>query len=70
MNAAGVLSDVAADGAGRLAGRIGNVVKAKVGDCARDVRIYNARLNDGDAIRLVNLQDPAHARQLNHDALI
>ena len=44
-------------------------MKAKVGDCTGDVRIYNARLNDGDAIRLVVFRT-LHARQLNHDALI
>ena len=66
VHAAGVLRDVAADGAGDLRGRIGRVIKAFMGDRVRDRQIGDAGLDHGDAVGEVDLLDPVelgHAQQ-------
>ena len=50
VRAAGVFGDVAADGAGFLAGGIGREVEAVVLDGAREVEIDDAGLDDGALI--------------------
>src|ERR1043166_2348347 len=70
MNAAGVLGNVAADRAGRLTRRIGNVIEIIRRDGARQMGIYQARLDARDAILSVDFENLAHARQFDHYASI
>src|ERR1041385_6874436 len=70
VNATGTLCDVAANGASRLTGWIGNVVKAERRNGTRHVQINNARLNDSQTICHIDLENLSHPRHLNHDALI
>ena len=66
MDTAGILSDVAADGAGDLAGRVGRVIEAEALYRVRDAEIGHPRLGDDAAIGDVDLADAvelAHAKQ-------
>ena len=63
MHAAGILGDVAADGAGDLARRIGRVVQAEWRRRLRDRGIAHAGLHDCDACERVHAQ---HAHELGH----
>jgi hypothetical protein len=58
---AGVLRDVAPDGADLLAGRVGRVVVAAGPYRLGDVQVDHARLDDGALVVDVDLQDAAHA---------
>src|ERR1700730_15648014 len=60
MRSAGVLRNVAADGAGSLAGRVRRVeiFLALDGEC--DIQIDDTRLHHGAFVFEVNLQDPVH----------
>ena len=70
MNTAGVLRDVAADRARRLARWVGNIMQAEMGHGARDVRIDDAGLNYGNTIGFVDFQNFAHPRQLDNDSIV
>ena len=66
MHAAGILRDVAADGAGDLRRGVGRVVEGLVLDRLADGEIGDARLDHGDAVGEVDLADAvelAHAEQ-------
>ena len=66
VHAAGVLGDVAADGAGDLRGRIGGVVEAGVLDGLCDREIGHARLRHHHAVVEIDVADAAelgHAEQ-------
>ena len=60
---AGVRADVAADRAELVAGRVGRVEEALLGDGGLQLGIDDAGLDDGHEIRAVDLDDPVHARQ-------
>ena len=57
MHAAGILRDIAADGAGDLRGRIGRVIEALVLDRLGDAEIGDAGLHHRDAIDVIDLAD-------------
>ena len=68
MRAAGIFRDVAADGAGFLAGGIGSEVQAVLFDGAREVEIHNTWLDDGPPIFRIDFQNVVHARERDDDA--
>ena len=70
MRAAGVLGDVAADGADRLRRRVGRVEIAAGARRAGDVRIDDARLDDDARVGNVHFEDAVHARQADDDAAL
>ena len=61
VGAAGVLGHVAADGAGALAGRVGRVIEAVLGDLFGQVQVDDAGFDDGDAVFYVDVEDAGHA---------
>ena len=69
MHPAGIFRDIAADRAGNLAGRIGRVVKALVGNGLGDGEIGDTRLHHGAAIVVIHAQDAVEARHAQHDAI-
>ena len=66
MRAAGIFRDVAADGAGFLAGWIGSEIQAVFFDGARKVEIHHARFDDGALIGRIDFEDVVHARERDH----
>ena len=70
MNAAGVLGNVAADRARRLAGRIRYVIQAVSRDGAGQVRVDQTGLHDCNSIFGIDAENPAHPREFNHDPTI
>jgi hypothetical protein len=60
--------DVAADGAGALARRVGREVKALAPDVIGEPKIDDPGLHHGVAIAVVDFEDPLHAREGNHHA--
>ena len=69
VGAAGVLGDVAADRAHLLARGVGGVEQPVGGDRARHVEVRDARLDAHAPVGDVDIEDPVHARQADHDAL-
>src|SRR5262249_1039423 len=67
MRTAGVLRDIAADGAGALARRIRRVEVALRLDCQRDIQVDDAWLHDGALVREVDFENPVHAREADGD---
>ena len=65
---AGVGGDVAADGAGPLARRVGGEVVAVRLQVIGQPEVDDARLDDGVAIAIVDFEDALHPRQGDHDA--
>ena len=65
---AGVGGDVAADGAGPLARRVGGVVVARRLQVIGQPDVDDARLDHGVAVAEVDFEDPLHPRQGDHDA--
>src|SRR5271154_5481746 len=61
MRAAGILSDVAPNGAGFLTGWIGREIKTGMVDSAREIEIDDARLYDRALIFNVEFKDAVHA---------
>jgi hypothetical protein len=68
VRAAGVFGDVAADGGGFLAGRVGREIEAGVLDRAGDVEIDDAGLDDGALIFEIDFEDAIHAREDEHES--
>jgi len=68
MRPAGVIGDVAADRARLLARRIGRVVVALRPDRPREVQVHQTRLDDGDLVVVVHLEDPVHPHEGDDDA--
>ncbi len=66
--AAGVFSDVAADGGGFLAGGIGGEIEASVFDGAGDVEIDDAGLDDGALVFEIEFEDAIHAGEDEHES--
>ncbi len=69
MRPAGVHGDVAGDGAGELARRIGGVEEAVDRGGVGDGDVGDARLDAGDAIGLVDVQHAGHAGDAEHDGV-
>src|SRR5512139_606583 len=63
----GIVRDVAADGASRLAARIGGVEEAVSSDGFGDVQINHAGLDDGEAVFQVNFQYAIEAGERQDD---
>src|SRR5579863_2102112 len=63
VRSAGVFRDVAADGAGALAGRIGRIKITVRLDRQRDVQVDDAGLYHGALILEIDLENPVHARK-------
>ena len=70
VGAAGVLGDVAAERAGRLARRIGRVVKAAARNGLRQVEIDHPRLDRRPHVIGIYLQDAPHPGEAEHDPLV
>ena len=70
VNAAGVFGYVSADGARRLAGRIGNIIEAMVSQSPRQVGINQPSLHYRETIFGIDIQYLAHARQFDYNAAI
>ena len=68
VRAAGIFGDVAADGAGFLAGRVGREMEAGVGYGGAEIGIHNAGLDDGAFIFDINFQNAIHPRKNCEDA--
>ena len=60
---AGVFRNIAADSAGALAGRVGREVKPMLGDDFGQPQVDDARLDDGDAVFDVDVENAGHARE-------
>lgn len=60
-------ADVAANGAGGLAGGVGGVVQSRSGQGAGQPDVDHAGLDDGVAVAVVDLDNPAHPGQADHD---
>ena len=67
MRAAGVLGDVAADGAGFLAGWIGREEEPVAERLLGELEIDHARLDQRGAVFAVDLEDAVHPRQADDD---
>jgi len=67
MNATGAFCDVPANGARTLTRWIGNVVKTKMGDGTRDVRVDDSGLHASDSVLFVDTQDLSHSRHLDNN---
>src|SRR5665648_694363 len=68
MGAAGVLSHVAADGAGLLTGRVGDVVEAVAGDRFAQLEVDQAGLDHGAQAVEIDLEHAVHLHQRDEDA--
>ena len=68
VGAAGVLRDVAADGAHPLAGRVGGIVEPVLRDGFGKLNIDESRLDYRKLVLGVDLEDIRHAGERNHDA--
>lgn len=66
VGAAGVFGDVATDGAGFLAGRIGREVEAMRLGGEREIVIHDARLDDGPLIFRFDRKNAIHPREDEH----
>jgi hypothetical protein len=69
VRAAGVLGDVPADRADLLARGVGGVEPAVARDRARDVQVGDAGLDDNALGLEVDLEDPVHPGERDHDAV-
>ena len=69
VRAAGVHGDVAADGAGELARRIGGIEEAAMGDSIGDVDVGDAGLNPRAAVFIVDVEDAIEAGEAEHDRI-
>src|ERR1700722_9767382 len=67
MRAAGILSNVAPNGAGFLAGWIGREIKTGMLDSAREIEIDDARLYDRALIFKVEVEDAVHTGEGDDD---
>jgi hypothetical protein len=65
VRAAGILRNVAADGASFLAGRIGREVQPEMRDMFRQLQVDNARLHHGARVLHIDIQNAVHARECN-----
>ena len=70
VRAAGVFRDVAADGAGALAGGVGRVEIAAALHRQGDVQVDHAGLHHGALVFQIDFEDPVHAREGDHDAAL
>jgi hypothetical protein len=70
VRSAGVLGDVAADGAGALARGVGRIEEAAVLDGERDVEVHNAGLDDCPLVLVIELEDAIHAREGDHNSAL
>ena len=70
VRAAGVVRDIAADGAGLLARGIGRVVEALGSHRPREVEVDQARLDHGDLVVVVHLEHAVHPHQRDHEAAL
>ena len=67
MRAAGVVGDVAADGARLLARRIRRVVVAARADLPGEVQVHQPGLDDRDLVLVIDLDDAVHPHQRDDD---
>ena len=67
---AGIFGDVAADGAGLLAGRIGREVEAKMRNVLGELQIHHAGLHHGALVFDIDFEDAVHAREGDNDAAL
>ena len=70
VRAAGVVGDVAADGAGLLARGVGRVVEALRPHRPREVQVDQPRLDHGDLVVVVDLEHAVHPHQRDHEAAL
>jgi hypothetical protein len=69
VHAARIEGDVAADGADRLAGRIGGIIQAVFGYGFAHVEIDHARLDDGDALLGIDVENVIQAIERDQQAI-
>ncbi len=70
VGAAGVFGDVAADGAGLLAGGIGREVEPEMRDMLRELQVDHPGLHYGALVLNVNLENAVHAREGDDNAAL
>jgi len=70
MRAAGILGDVAAQGARLLAGRIRDEMQPVRGGRGRKMQIDDPGLHDGAEVRGVDFDDAGHPREGHDDAAL
>ena len=70
VRATGVFGDIAADGAGALAGGIGRVEIAAGVDGQGDIQVDHPRLHHSALIFEVDFEDAVHACERNHEAAL
>ena len=68
VRAAGVVGDIAADGASGLTARIGSIEQTVLGDYFGDIRIDHAGLDNGDAILQIDFQNPVEPGERKDDS--
>ncbi len=69
MHAAGILRDIAADGAGDLRGRIRCVIKAVRFGRFGDSEVSHTGLDARDPLRRIDVQNPVEAHQTQDQSL-
>ena len=69
MHAARILRDIAADGTGDLAGRIGGVIEAGIGDRLADAEIGHARLRRHRPVGQIDIEDTVEPSHSDHDGV-
>src|SRR5437763_13063134 len=70
MNTARIFSDVSADRARWLTGRIGDVIQAVRCDRAGKLRVDQSRLHARHSIFSINIENLSQAREFDNDASI
>ena len=70
VGTAGVLRDIAPDGARRLAGRIRSVVEAVRRRGLGELHVHHARLHVGQTVHRIDRQDPGQAVEADQDHVV
>ena len=68
VRSAGIFRDIAADGAGLLAGGIGREIQPEVRNMLGELQIDHARLHDRALVVGINFEHAIHSREGDHDA--
>ena len=70
VRTAGILRDVAADGAGALAGRIRRIEVSLTLHRQRNVQVHYSRLHHGALVFEIDFENPVHSREPDHHAAL
>ena len=68
MGPSSILGNITANRGYHLAGRIRGIIKVFLLGCLGDVQIYYTGLDYGQAIFIVDVEDPIHPRKFQNDS--